>query len=265
MMAEARREASTTRPWAIIAAHELRGLWLSAKGLTVLLGYTVLLSLMTYLAATSSELNLLDARESIGVIVQIAIGLGTLAALVVSADAISGERERDTLESLLLTPVPRRDLVIGKMIAASSMWLAGTVVALPYVAAMAQGPAITADAVLVLLTVGPLVGAALTALGMAFSAVSMSNRVSLAGAIVALLVLAAPSQLPAISSQGALAAILVTVNPVSAGLKLASNVLVAQQSWSSQWTYLISPLVAATALTVLAVRMSGRVRLGGSR
>ncbi len=265
MAVEATRAGLTDRAWAIIAAHELRGLWLSAKGPAVLLGYTLLLSLMTYLAATSSELNLLDARESIGVIVQVAIGLGTLAALVVSADAISGERERDTLESLLLTPVPRRDLVIGKMIAASSMWLAGTVVALPYVAVMSQGPAITADAVLVLLTVGPLVGAALTALGMAFSAVSMSNRVSLAGAIVTLLVLAAPSQLPAISSQGALAAVLVTVNPVSAGLKLASNVLVAQQSWSSQWTYLISPLIAAIVLTILAVRMSRRVRLGGSR
>lgn len=265
MIPDAATPAPAHRPWAIVAAHELRGLWLSSKGLAVLLGYTVLLSLMTYLAATSSELNLLDARESIGVIVQISIGLGTLAALVVSADAISGERERDTLESLLLTPVPRRHIVIGKMIAASSMWLAGTIVALPYVAAMARGPAITADAVLVLVTVGPLVGAALTALGMAFSAVAMSNRVSLAGAIVTLLVLAAPSQLPAISSQGSLATALVTINPVSAGLKLASNVLVAQQAWSSQWSYLISPLVAAVVLTVVAVRMSTRVRLGGSR
>lgn len=254
-----------SRPWAIVAGFELRGLWLSAKGLTVLLGYTLLLSVMTYLAATSSELNLLDARESIGVIVQVAIGLGTLAALVVSADAISGERERDTLESLLLAPIPRRDLVIGKMLAASSMWLAATAVAIPYVASMAQGPAITADAVLVMVTVAPLVGAALTALGMAFSAVAMSNRVSLAGAIATLLVLAAPSQLPAISSQGPMAAILVTVNPVSAGLKLATNVLVAQQAWSSQWSYLISPLVAAVLLTFIAVRMSGRVRLGGSR
>lgn len=256
---------SDSRPWAVVAGFELRGLWLSARGLTVLFGYTVLLSIMTYLAATSSELNLLDARESIGAIVQLAIGLGTLAALVVSADAISGERERDTLEALLLTPVPRRDLVIGKMVAASSMWLAGTVVALPYVASMAQGPAVTADAVLVLVTVGPLVGAALTALGMAFSAVSMSNRVSLAASIVTLLVLAAPSQLPAIGSQGLLGSVLITINPISAGLKLASNVLVGQQSWSSQWTLIISPMIAAIFLTVIAVRMSSRVRLGGSR
>jgi len=254
-----------SRPWAIVAAHELRSLWLSAKGLTVLFGYTVLLSAMTYLAATNSELNLLDARESIAIIVQVAIGLGTLAALVVSADAISGERERDSLEALLLTPVPRRDLVIGKMLAASTMWLASIIVALPYAYSIAQGPAVGADAVLVLITVGPLVGAALTALGMAFSAVSLSNRVSLAASIGILLVLAAPSQLPAIASRGALGSILVTINPVSAGLKLANTILIDQKTWASQWTLIVSPVVAAILLTVVAVLASRRVRLGGSR
>lgn len=264
-MAREEKPSSSARLWTVVAGHELRALWLSAKGLTVLFAYTVLLSIMTYLAATNAELNLIDARESIGVIVQVAIGLGTLAALVVSADAISGERERGTLEALLLTPVPRRDLVIGKMIAASSMWLASTLVALPYVAAISQGPAVTTDAVLVLITVAPLVGAALTALGMALSAISMSNRVSLAASIAILLILAAPSQLPAVTTGSALGTALVTINPVSAGLKLASSVLVGQQTWASQWTLIISPLVATVVLTAIAVQTSSRVRLGGSR
>lgn len=260
----ARLTSVGSRTW-VVAAHELRSLWLSAKGPTVLLGYTMLLSVMVFVAATDSELNLLDARESIGVIVQVAIGLGTLAALVVSADAISGERERDTLEALLLTPTSRRDLVIGKMIAASSMWLAGVVVALPYVISMARGPAVTGDAVLVLLTVAPMVGAALTALGMAVSAATLSNRVSLAASIAILLILAAPSQLPAVTSKGLLGSILIRLNPVSAGLKLAGSVLIDQKSWASQWTLLISPLIAAVVLTVIAIRMSQRVRLGGAR
>ncbi len=254
-----------SRAWRVVASHELRALWLSTKGLTVLFGYAVLLSVMTYVAATDSQLNLLDARESVGVIVQVAIGLGTLAALVVSADAISGERERDTLEALLLTPVPRRDLVVGKMVAASSMWLGALIVAVPYVASMARGPGVTGDALLVLLTVGPLVGAALTALGLAFSAVSMSNRVSLAASVAILLILAAPGLLPAVSSKGVLGSLLIKMNPVSAGLKLAGSVLIDQKTWGSQWTLLISPLVAAAALTFVAVSMSRRVRLGGAR
>ena len=256
-------KAST--PWSVVAGHELRGLWLSAKGLTVLLGYTLLLSVMAFVAASEAQLNLLDARESVGIVVQMAIGLGTLAALVVSADTISGERERDTLEALLVTPVSRRALVIGKMVAASSMWLAGIVVALPYVLVLAQGPGVAADAIFVLIVAGSLVGVSLTALGMAISAVSMSNRVSLAAAVGILLVLAAPSQLPAVTARGVLGSILIAANPVSAGLKMAGLVLIDQETVASQWTLLISPVVAAILLTFVAIRLSNRVRLGGAR
>lgn len=257
--------SSARAPTVVVAIHELRGMWLSAKGLTVLFGYTLLLSIMAYVAASDAALNLLDARESVGIIVQVAIGLSTLAALVVSADTISGERERDTLEALLVTPVPRSALVIGKMVAASSMWLAGIVVALPYVIAIARGPGVTADAVFVLVVVGALVGVALTALGLAISAVSMSNRVSLAASVAILLIFAAPSQLPAVTANGVLGSVVIAANPVSAGLRLARLVLVDQKLLSAHWTLLISPVVASIVLTWVAVRLSSRVRLGGAR
>lgn len=251
--------------WVVIAVHELRVLWLSARGLTVLFGYTLLLSIMAFVAASEAQLNLLDARESVGIVVQMAIGLGTLAALVVSADAISGERERDTLEALLVTPVSRRALVIGKMAGASSMWMAGITVALPYVIAMARGPGVAADAMFVLVVAGSLVGVSLTAVGMAISAIAMSNRVSLAAAVGLLLVFAAPSQLPAVTANGVLGSFLIAANPVSAGLKLAGLVLIDQESLASHWTLLISPAVAAIVLSFVAIRLSSRVRLGGAR
>ena len=258
----------TTRPranWMVIFRQELTDLWLSAKGLSVLFGFTLLLSLLSYLASADAGINLLDARESVGVIVQTSIGLGTLAALVVSADAISGERERGTLEALLVTPVVRRELVIGKLLAASTMWVASLVVALPFVAIMADGPGVAFDAVAVLVIAGVLVAAALTGLGLAVSSVSMSNRVSLAASVAILLLLAAPSQLPAIKANGALGSVLIKANPVSAGLQLANNVLVKQQAWSDQWSYLISPIVAAVIFTALAIASASRLELGGSR
>lgn len=258
--------SARARPrWLVIMRNELADLWFSSKGLSVLFAYTLVLAVLAYLASSDAGINLLDARESVGVVVQTAIGLGTLAALVVSADAISGERERGTLEALLVAPVLRRDLVIGKLLAATSMWVASLVVALPFVAVMARGPGIAADAVAVLVVAGGLVAAALTALGLAVSAVAMSNRVSLAVSVATLLVLAAPSQLAAVKTGGALGSVLVTANPVSAGLTLAKNILVSRQPWSDQWTYLISPVVAAVLLTTLAVAVSNRLELGSSR
>ena len=259
------RRARPRRSWLVIAQQELTDLWLSSKGLSVLLGFTMSLSVLSYLASADAAINLLDARESVGVVVKTAIGLGTLTALVVSADAISGERERGTLEALLVTPVARRHIIVGKLMAATTMWVASLLVALPFVAVMADGPGVVADAVAVLIVAGGLVAAALTALGLAVSSIVMSNRVSLAASVTILLLLAAPSQLPAIKASSTLGSILIKANPVSSGLTMADNVLVKQQAWSDQWPYLVSPIVAALALTAVAIALSGRLELGDSR
>ena len=145
------------------------------------------------------------------------------------------------------------------------MWIASLVISLPFVAVMADGLGVAADAVTVLVVAGSLVAAALTALGLAISAVAMSNRASLAASVAALLLLAAPSQLPAVKANGALGSVLIKANPVSAGLALADNVLVGQQPWADQGSYLISPIFAAAALTTLAVALSTRLELGGAR
>ena len=93
----------------------------------------------------------------------------------------------------------------------------------------------------------------------------MSNRVSLASAISIMLLLAAPSRLPGVTANGVLGSIFIKLNPVSAGLKLANDVLVGQQGWSNHWTLLISPAVAAVLLTVVAIQLSRRIELGDSR
>lgn len=254
-----------TASWRVIANQELVDLWRSSKGMSVLFGYTVLLATLAYLASSEASVNLLDARESVGIVVQVAIALGALSALVVSADAISGERERGTLEALLVTPVSRRSLVIGKLAAATTMWAAALLIALPYVIVMARGPGIAFDAVAVLVISGSLVAAALTALGLAISSFSMSNRMSLAAALSIMLLLAAPSQLPAVKVDGVMGTVLIRANPVSSGLRLAKRILVDNAPWSSEWTYAMSPLIAAIGLTILAVSLSRRLELGGSR
>ena len=230
----------------------------------MILGYSVVLSVLSFIVAGNADLNLLDTREAVGLFVRIAVALGTLSALVISADAISGERERGTLEHLLLTPVRRRDLVVGKLLAALTVWVAALVVAVPYILVLAHGPGVALDAVLVILVAGTLVATSLTAFGLAVSSVSRTNRSSLIIAIVVLLALAAPSQLPGSATRGVLGDLLIMANPVAAGLKLAGRVIVDQATWASQWKLLISPAIATVVLTVVAVASSRKVGLGGT-
>lgn len=140
--------------------------------------------------------------KAVGLFVRVIMVLGTLVALIISADAISGERERGTLEHLLLTSVRRRDLIVGKLLAALSVWVAATAVAIPYVLVLSRGPGIMGDAVLALVFPGTLVAMALTAFGLAVSSFTRTNRSSFIVAVVILLALAVPSQLPSSVTRG---------------------------------------------------------------
>lgn len=247
----------------IIAGQECRDLWLSGRGPVLTFAYAALLSAVTYLAATNQILNFLEQRESVNLVLQIAVAVGVLLTLVVAADAISGERERGTLESLLLTPVSRGSIVLGKLVAAMSLWGAVFVVALPYLWVLGKGVAVVGEAVLLGLVVGTLLALSMAAVGLLISARSSTNKVSLAASLFLLLALFAPTQLPAMptSSVGDL---LVRINPVTAGMHYIGLVLLKGHTWTQDLSYLISPVAAVVATAVALVVMGPRiVRLTG--
>src|SRR2546423_8808632 len=111
----------TARPpaWAVVAGQELRDLWLGGRGLILSLAFSLLLSVLAYLVATNQALNFLEQRESVNLTLQVAIAVGALLALLGAADSVSGERERGSLETLLLTPASRLQLTLGKLLAAA--------------------------------------------------------------------------------------------------------------------------------------------------
>jgi ABC-2 type transport system permease protein len=247
----------------IIAGQECRDLWLSGRGPVLTFAYAVLLSAVTYLAATNQVLNFLEQRESVNLVLQIAVAVGVLLTLVVAADAISGERERGTLESLLLTPVSRGSIVLGKLVAAMSLWGMVFVVAVPYLWVLGKGVAVVGEALLLGMVVGTLLALSMAAVGLLISARSSTNKVSLAVSLFLLLALFAPTQLPAMptSSVGDL---LVRINPVAAGMHYIGLVLLKGHAWTQDLSYLISPVVAVVATAVALVVLGPRiVRLTG--
>ena len=188
----------------IVVRQELRDLWLGGRGLLLGLAFSVLLSAMTYLAATNEELNFLEQREAVNLTLQVAVGVGALLALLGAADAISGDRERGTLESLLLTPMPRASLVSGKLLAALSLWVGAMVITVPYVWFLARNVGAAGEALGTGLVAGTLLALALTSFGMVVSALARSNRVSLSVSLFVLLALFAPTQLPMARSRAGL-------------------------------------------------------------
>ena len=237
--------AERRRGWLVVAEQESRDLWTSGRGLILLLLFSILLSAVTYLTSTNQALNFLEQRESVNLVLQLAVAVGVLVTLVVSADGISGERERGTLESLLVTPVSRRAIIAGKLIAALTMWFATFIVTIPYVWVLARGVGILGQAMALGLFVGTLVAVGLGSVGLLISGVCNSNKTSIAASLFLLLILFAPTQLPNGLPQGWFFEVLLRANPVASALAYISSMLVEGHSWTEDLSYLITPLLTA--------------------
>ena len=252
------------RGWLVVLEQELRDLWLGGRGLLLGLAFSGLLSVIAYVVATNTALNFLEQREAVNLTLQVAIAVGALLTLLAAADAVSGERERGTLESLLLTPVSRLELTAGKLLAALSLWLVAFAITVPYVWFLARGIGVVADGLAVGLVVGTLLAIFLASLGIVVSVFTGSNRVSLTLSLFLLLALFAPTQLPSSAQKGWAGDLLLRVNPLTAGEHYVGKIVVDGHTWAADANWLISPVVAATLLAAIAVGVGGRwLRLSG--
>jgi ABC-2 type transport system permease protein len=253
-----------TSAWSVVVEQELRDLWVGGRGLLLTLAFSVLLSLIAYLVATNTDLNFLEQREAVNLTLQVAIAVGSLLTLLAGADAVSGERERGTLENLLLTPVTRRGIGVGKLLAALSLWLAAFVVTIPYLWFLGRGVDVVDEAVLTGIVVGTLLAVFLASLGLILSFFTASNRVSLAVGLFVLLALYAPTQLPTAARRGWAGDLLLRVNPLTAGEHYVGKILVDGHAWTKDLSWLVSPVLAAVVFAAAAIVLAERyVKLPG--
>lgn len=252
-----------TRGWIIVLEQELRDLWLGGRGLILSFAFSALLGVIAYLTATNQALNFLEHRETVNLTLQVAIAVGALLALLGAADAVSGERERGTLESLLAVPVSRRQLAGGKLLAALSLWLVAFAITVPYLWFLGRGVGIVGDAVITGLVVGTVLAVFLTSLGLVVSLFAGSNRISLSVSLFCLLALFTPTQLPSGAQKGWAGELLLRVNPITAGERFVGKIVVNGHAWSEDVSWLASPLVAAGLAAAAALLGARFMRLRG--
>jgi ABC-2 type transport system permease protein len=250
--------------WLVVLQQELRDLWLGGRGLVLSFAFSLLLSVIAYLVATNTALNFLEQGESVNLTLQVAIAVGGLLALLSAADAVSGERERGTLESLLLTPASRSHVAVGKLLAALSLWLAAMAITVPYVWFLGRGVGLVGDAIGTGLVVGTILAVFLASLGMIVSFFARSNRVSLSLSLFVLLALFAPTQLPSSAQKGWAGELLLRLNPLTAGEHYVGKILASNHTWGEDASWLLSPVIAAVVCAALVPVLGARfIRLRG--
>jgi ABC-type transport system involved in multi-copper enzyme maturation permease subunit len=255
------RETESWRPalpaWWIILSTELAELWIGGKALYLILAYSILLGIQTFVLATNFELSLFTPPEMIFEILKSSIQVGLLIGLIIGSDSISGERERATFEGLLLTPASRRQIVLGKFLASLSAWPVSLCISVPFMFLLSQGNAVFGPALVWGALIGILLVPAFTALGMIVSFWCNSNKTSFFISLGIFLVFILMGQVIGTAKIGLFGQMLLFINPLPSGFDFLSKMLALPPTPASSanlllpispWSFLQAPAIFAVVI-----------------
>lgn len=248
------RAAAERKPahtWWIVFQKEVQELWVSGKALTLLLIFSIIIGVETWVFASNSELSLMPPKEMVFETLQAALSISLIVSLIVGADSISGERERATLEALLLTPTSRRQIVLGKFLGALTVWPAMLLITIPFMYVLSQGDEVFVAAVGWGAAIGTLLAVGFVAAGMFVSFWCNSNKTSYFVSLGIYLVALIPSQLPGRAQVAMAGRLLQRSSPIAGALQALEKMLVNNRTIGEYWNFLISPMLLAVVMLAL--------------
>ena len=247
------REAhGTARPvWWLVLKQELVELWAGGRVLNFLILFSILMSITAFLLATNNELSLVPLEQTVVVALTAAITFGLFIGLIIAAESITGERERATLEPLLLTPTSHRQIVFGKFLAALSPWPATFALAIPYVVTLSQGEQVLWPALFWGAVTGTILSIGFIGFGMLVSIWSDSSRISLFVCLLAYAVSLVPSQLPTEFQDSPPGTVLAALDPVESAAQLLTKTVQDGSPIGQVWPFIVAPVVLTVFILVL--------------
>jgi ABC-2 family transporter protein len=254
--------------WWVVCRRDLQDLWVGGRALMLLLVYTVVIGVMTFLMVQNSLLDLTPPKEMVWSTLQTCMYVGVFMGLLIGADTLSGARERAMMETLLLTPASRTQIVIGKFLAAMSPWPAAMLVTFPCLLVVAQGDAILYLALKWVAFVGSLLVIGFTGLGMLVSFWSNANRTSLFISLSIYVLFLLPALLPGQAQKGLVGKFFQRSNPLAAADEFLEKVIVNNRSLHDYGSWLKGPYVFPIVVFILLFLYAAprlRLEAGGKR
>jgi len=245
-----------------IAYKECREDLFAVRGMGLYLTAAIVLSAFSLLMISNTELSLLDNAQAVYMMAGIVLALAGLIAIVKGSDSFAGERDRETLEALLITPASRLALSAGKLIAIFITWFLLYLLAVPYLWAVGSSGQNLAATFVYLLGVGSLLVIFFASLILSLSARIRSFKGTISAGLIILLLAAAPIILGPSLRQSTVGHILDWLNPFAISMNMLDAVIVdSQWAFTQQLLPLSALLIYAFAAIVILRVSSKRIEL----
>jgi len=233
----------------------------ATRGSIFLLIASVVLSAFSVLLVSNTELSLLDNAQAVYMMCAIIIALASLVAVIRGSDGFAGERDRDTLEPLMLTPVTGQRLALAKLIGIVFAWLILFVLSIPYIWAVGSTGQNLLSTVQYLFATGTLIVLSFGGLALALSAKARSFKSALSIGLTLFLLAGSPVILGPSLRQSAVGRVIDLLNPFAGALNTLDSVIIDSQGLLFQLLHLAIMLSYSVIILVILHSVTKRVEL----
>jgi ABC-type transport system involved in multi-copper enzyme maturation permease subunit len=222
---------------------------ISPRGAALYLVGCGVLSVFSLLLVSNTELSLLDNAQAVYMMSSIIIALALLIAVIRGSDGFAGERERETLETLLITPVSPAEVAIAKLMGLIFSWLVLFVISIPYLWAVGSTGQNLISALQYLFISGTLLVVIFGGFTLAISARMRTFKGTMSIGLTAFLLSGSPILLGPSLRQSTVGRFIDLLNPFANALNMLDSVIVDSLGVLFQ----ITPLVILISYTVAAM------------
>jgi ABC-2 type transport system permease protein len=222
---------------------------ISPRGAALYLVGCGVLSVFSLLLVSNTELSLLDNAQAVYMMSSIIIAIALLIAVIRGSDGFAGERERETLETLLITPVSPAEVAIAKLMGLIFSWLVLFIISIPYLWAVGSTGQNLNSALQYLFISGTLLVVIFGGFTLAISARMRTFKGTMSIGLTAFLLSGSPILLGPSLRQSTVGRFIDLLNPFANALNMLDSVIVDSLGVLFQ----ITPLVILISYTVAAM------------
>jgi len=222
---------------------EIREELFTWKSMLWLLIVSLLYSLTSYLLLTNKELSLLDQTELLWLFSKIVIGAAFLVVTINCSSLINNEFEKETAESLFLTPLHFSGFIAGKILASITLWFYIFLISIPYIIVITIGTNLIGPFLLFLGILGTIGITGIILFITGLSLIFRSTKNTLTTSLIFLFAFAVPAMFSTTLKINPLAQFFAKINPLDNIFGSLDNVLVDYQLSLAQNFKFIFPLI----------------------
>jgi ABC-2 type transport system permease protein len=231
----------------------------SRKGIGFIFVVSLLLSIMSFGFISVKELSLLDQPTVVMTAFRLLLGINILISMVMGATMVAGEKEKGTLESLLLTPLTKRKIVIGKLLAILVFWLVVSLISLPYFIVLSYGTSMLPTILFYLYIVGTALVISFSSIALIFSTILASTKNAMILGLLIFLVTLVPMFLSTTMKKAGFAKLINSYSPISASMKTMKDLFINKLGSPDIVTGLLPVLVFFVLTIIVAMFISKKV------